>query len=346
MIETTKGDLLRADVEALVNTVNTVGVMGKGIALQFKKAFPENYKAYRKACDEKNVKLGRMFVFETDSLHNPRYIINFPTKRHWRGRSRLGDIEDGLQDLVRVIQERDIQSVAIPPLGCGNGGLDWVDVYPRIEQALKTVPDVHALVYEPKGAPEAAALVDRTTVPPMTQGRAAVIGLLKRYAAMGYRMTLLEVQKLLYFLQEAGEHLKLRFVKHKYGPYADNLRHVLGRMEGHFIQGFGDGTGGPSTSIELLEGADENAEEFLGAHPDTKARFDRVTQLIEGFETPYGMELLASVHWVALHEDMLARRDSQAAVPLILAWSKRKREKFRPEHIHKAWQRLNDQGWL
>jgi len=151
MITLTCGNLLEAETEALVNTVNTVGVMGKGIALQFKRAFPENYKAYRRACEDEQVRLGEMFVFETGRLAPPRFIFNFPTKGHWRSRSKLDDIETGLDDLARVIRERGIRSIAVPPLGCGHGGLDWKDVRPRIETALADLDEVDVRLYEPAG---------------------------------------------------------------------------------------------------------------------------------------------------------------------------------------------------
>ncbi len=153
MIEFKSGDILKDDAEALVNTVNCVGVMGRGIALQFKHAFPQNFKAYAEACREEAVQPGRMFVFETGRLTPPRYIINFPTKRHWRGKSRMSDIEAGLKALVDTLRERRIRSVAIPPLGSGLGGLDWAEVRERIEVALQPLSDVRVTIYEPKGAP-------------------------------------------------------------------------------------------------------------------------------------------------------------------------------------------------
>jgi O-acetyl-ADP-ribose deacetylase (regulator of RNase III) len=228
MIELTQGDILQADAEALVNTVNCVGVMGRGIALQFKKAFPENFKTYKTACDAKAVRPGKMFVYSLNRLYNPRYIINFPTKRHWRGKSQLEDIEKGLADLVAVIQANQIRSVAIPPLGCGLGGLDWNEVRPLIDQAFEVLPEVNVLVFEPTGAPDAATMVKTAKVPDMTPGRAALIGLMRRYqaAVMDPTITLLEVHKLMYFMQEAGEPLRLQYEKAPYGPYAENLRRI------------------------------------------------------------------------------------------------------------------------
>ena len=153
MIETKTGDLLAEEAEALVNTVNCVGVMGRGIALQFKRAFPENFKAYAARCKRNAVQPGRVFVFETGQLTNPRYIINFPTKRHWRGKSRMEDIESGLVSLAQEIRSRDIRSIAIPPLGSGLGGLSWPEVRVRLEGALKEFDDVKVIIFEPDAGP-------------------------------------------------------------------------------------------------------------------------------------------------------------------------------------------------
>ena len=158
MIERTQGDLLDAGVQALVNTVNTVGIMGKGIALQFKKAFPENYSAYRKACAAGLVTIGRMFVHDLGVLASPRYIINFPTKQHWRSKSKIADIKSGLTALVDEVQRLGIESIALPPLGCGHGGLEWSEVAPLIEKAFADLPNVQVLVFEPADAPPPEAM--------------------------------------------------------------------------------------------------------------------------------------------------------------------------------------------
>lgn len=245
-VKVATGNLLEADAEALVNTVNTEGVMGKGIALQFKKKFPEMYEAYRVACKEGKVRPGKMHVFERKDMLNPKFIINFPTKRHWRSPARMEDLEAGLHALAAEIKRRRIRSIAIPPLGCGNGGLDWKVVRPTIEQALSSFSgEVRILLYPPAGAPEANEIVHRTERPEMNPSRAITLQIWKEYFALGYRLTLLEVHKLLYFLQESGESLRLRFQKDRYGPYADNLRHLLHRFEGHFSLGFGDGRNSP-----------------------------------------------------------------------------------------------------
>ena len=176
MLRTVRGNLLECDAEALVNTVNTVGVMGKGVALQFKKKFPENFTAYLRACKTGQLTVGRVHVFATDTLHNPRYVINFPTKRNWRGRSHLEDIRSGLVALIQEIRKLGIRSIALPPLGCGNGGLDWSLVLPLIESAFAELPDVETLVFEPIGAPGASEIKTRTKRPPMTPGALSFLG--------------------------------------------------------------------------------------------------------------------------------------------------------------------------
>lgn len=344
MIEEATGNLLTADAEALVNTVNCVGYMGKGIALQFKQAFPDNFRAYEKACRAQAVRPGQMFVFATGSMVNPRYIVNFPTKRHWREASRLEDIASGLQALVADVKRLGIRSIAVPPLGSGLGGLDWNDVRPLIEAAFAALPEVRVLLYAPRGAPAAAAMPVRTRRPRMTLARALFIKLMDEYSALDYRRTLLEIQKLAYFLQEAGEPLRLRFEKGLYGPFAHNLNKVLEALEGHYCRGYGDSQK-PDTEIELLPHAVEEADAFLTQHPAAQPRLARVDDLIAGFETPYGMELLSSVHWVARHEQPAAR-DWQAATAAVQQWNARKREMFQPQHLRTAWDRLAAQGWI
>ena len=288
MISLVRGNILKSTAEALVNTVNAVGVMGKGIALQFKKAFPENFTAYEAACKKGQVRVGAMFITETGMLHGPRFIVNFPTKRHWKGKSRLEDIEAGLRALVQDVRRLGIRSIAIPPLGCGLGGLPWPEVKTRIEAAFSALPNVEVFIYEPRGAPPPEDMPNRTPKPDMTTGRAAFLGVLGRYARMLFEpvVTVLEAQKLSYFLQAAGEPLHLRFVKWHYGPYADNLRHVLSALDTHYLVGWGDAPNRPLTPLRILPETLQAAEAWLVGHPDTMARFQRVVSLSEGFESP------------------------------------------------------------
>jgi O-acetyl-ADP-ribose deacetylase (regulator of RNase III) len=347
MIKFVTGNLLDAKVDALVNTVNTAGVMGKGLALQFKKAFPANCKSYEAAAKAHEVEIGKMFVFEAGGIVLPRYIINFPTKKHWRSPSKLEYIERGLVDLVAVIRDRKIRSIAIPPLGAGLGGLAWRDVRPLIGRGLADLPDVEVFVFEPNGAPAPEEMRNETAKPKMTPGRAAVLALMNRYLVPGfdYRLSLLEVQKLAYFLQVAGEPLRLEYQANLYGPYADNLRHVLHRIEGHFVSGFGDGKNNPETPLELVGDAAAEAEAFLTERWESQARLAEVAALIEGYETPLGMELLSSVHWVATH-DADAAATADGAVHAVHAWTDRKATMMKPEQIRGTWAHLKESGWL
>ena len=329
MIKLTQGDLLKQDdVDAIVNTVNCVGVMGKGIALQFKNKWPANFTAYAAACRAGQVRPGRMLVFDSGGLVRPNFIFNFPTKDHWRSSSRIEFIRDGLVDLVAQVKRLGIRSIAVPPLGCGNGGLNWADVRPLIEAAFETLPDVEVRLFEPAGAPDPKTMEVRTKRPRMTPGRAAIVKVLDTYRELNYGLSKIEVQKLAYFLQEAGGPLDLPFVKHQYGPYSDTLRHALNTMEGHFIRGVGDGV--VEAEIEPTEDALAEAEAFIAEkqHSELAGQVDRVGRLIDGYQSSYGMELLASVHWVATHEaDVRSLDDAVAAVH---AWNDRKR------HLMKA----------
>ncbi len=348
MIEIAGGNILEADAEALVNTVNCVGFMGKGIALQFKQAFPANFRAYELACHAGKVVPGSMFIYDNGRLINPRYLINFPTKRHWRGKSLIGDIRSGLRALTADVRRLGVRSIAIPPLGCGLGGLDWGEVRPLIEDAFTQLQDVRVLLFEPGGAPHAKSMPVRTERPRMTPARALFIRLMDAYAALQYSRTLLEVQKLAYFLQEAGESLRLNYEAGHYGPYAANLNKVLELMEGHFIRGYGDSQR-PDAEIELLPGSVEEATEFLADRADSLHRLELVAELIEGFETPYGMELLATVHWVANRggpKSDAPAHSAEEAVGQIHAWNPRKQQVFKPEHIRTAWLQLTERGWM
>lgn len=349
MITCKTGDLLKADAEALVNTVNTVGIMGKGIALQFKKAFPDNFNAYEKACAQNELVLGKMFVFDRRTFTNPRYIINFPTKKHWRSSSRYEDIQSGLQDLVMVIKQYGIRSIAIPPLGSGLGGLNWSKVKEMIIEAFRELPELNVIVFEPAGAPEPGKMKNAVPAISMTHGRAALLELMEKYrqTVFEYRLSMLEIQKLMYFLQAAGENLKLDYQKYFYGPYADNLRHVLNNIEGHYITGYGDGTIGPETSIQVIPEVLPEAHRFLQNYAETRDRIEKVKKLIDGFETPYGMELLSSTHWVCTRDFNNGEKPApELVLQKIQQWSKRKERIFKAEQIFKALQKLQNQGWL
>jgi O-acetyl-ADP-ribose deacetylase (regulator of RNase III) len=344
MMEFKTGNLLESNAEALVNTVNCVGIMGRGIALQFKDTFPENFKAYAKACERGELQPGRMFVFPTGWVTGPKYIINFPTKRHWRGKSRIEDIEAGLVALRDEIQERGIRSIAIPPLGAGLGGLDWNQVRPRIEHALKALDHVLITVYEPNSETNGQSVVRAAKPPLMTPGRAALIGLMRRYLGglLDPSVTLLEVHKLMYFLQISGEPLKLRFTQAIYGPYAENLRHVLKAVEGYYVTGYIDDGDSPLKELQVVPGALEDAKHILDQNSATSERIERVADLVDGFETPFGLELLSTVHWVASHTQAQQADDIISGV---YAWSERKKQ-FTERQIRLALGVLSQKHWL
>ena len=349
MLEYKTGDILTEDADALVNTVNCVGVMGRGIALQFKNAFPDNFKAYAEACKRQEVQPGRMFVFDTGRLTNPRYIINFPTKRHWRGKSRMEDIDAGLKALQDVIRERNIRSLAIPPLGTGLGGLGWNEVRLRIKEALEGFSDLRIVIFEPSSAPAAARMARRQSAPGMTPGRAVLVGLMDRYLSglLDPFVTLLEVHKLMYFMKvnkvsEEPAVKQLRIEKGRYGPYAANLTYMLREIEGYYITGYGDGGDEPYKQLELVPGAVADAEQFLEGHPDTRTQFDRVVDLVEGFESSFGLELLSTVHWVTARESPESLTDVIAHVH---KWHERKKM-FSARQIKLAANVLADKGWI
>lgn len=335
------GNLLRADTEALVNTVNTVGVMGKGIALQFKKAYPDNFKAYERAVKAGDVQLGRVFVYSTGKLtENPKYIINFPTKKHWRSRARLSDIREGLVDLVREVERLNIESIAVPPLGCGLGGLDWADVRPMIVEAFEPMDDVTVLMFPPVATPDAADIPVRTKRPRLTRARAAILSLLEGYVGfVGRGATPIEVQKLAYLLERVGEPLDLRFKKAIYGPYSERLEHLLNTLDGHFITGLGDRSlrvaeAEPITVVpESLDEVRSAVEEFGVLH-----HVDQVLDLVEGFNSAYGTELLASVDWSLMHE--AGDSDTSDVLSALKEWNRRKERLFTPAHVEAALDRL------
>ncbi len=344
MINYKIGDLFNDNAEAIVNTVNCVGVMGRGIALQFKKRYPENFKEYEKRCRHGEIMPGRMFVHENNSLIGPKYIINFPTKRHWKGASRIEDIDSGLEDLVKVIKKYQIQSIAIPPLGSGLGGLEWAVVKAKIETALASVADVEINVYEPSGAPKAEDMVRNKQVPQMTSGRAVLIKLIQIYLGglLDPFVTLLEIHKLMYFMQISGEKLRLEYVKKTYGPYATNLSHVLNAVEGHMISGYADGGDNPRKQLKLIPGAIEDAEKFLSNQSDTLWRVKRVSELVDGFETPFGLELLATVHWLVENDDADSLDD---VTRKLYAWNQHKTQ-FSSRQIEIALSRLISLNWI
>jgi hypothetical protein len=308
--------------------------------LQFKHRWPKNFKDYEAACKREEIKPGKMLIHDLGKWAKPRFIINFPTKVHWRGDSKLEYVEDGLRDLVEQVKRLGIKSISLPPLGCGNGGLDWDEVKGLVFAAFKDHPDISVNLFEPKGAPPPREMTIRTKKPNMTSARAAIIKIISIYREMEYGLTKIEVQKLAYFLEKAGQPLDLDFIKHNYGPYSDKLRHVLKALDGHYIIGVGDFV--EEADIGIVPGAVADADEFIrtSGDEDLANHVERVRNLIKGF----GMELLASVHWVATQEPNICNADE--AVVAVHNWNARKRAVLREDHIRLAWDRLKHEGWF
>lgn len=303
MIRFTQGNLLEAKAEALVNTVNTVGVMGKGIALMFKERFVENYRLYSAACKAEKVETGKMFITEVNELDGPRWIVNFPTKRHWRSPSKIAWITEGLIDLREFLIDQEVKSIAIPPLGAGNGGLAWAAVREQIEAVLGNL-EADILVFEPTGQYQNVS--KRSGVEKLTPARALIAELVRRYWVLGMECSLIEIQKLAWFLERSIKRyspdnpLDLKYEAHLYGPYANRLQHLLNNLDGsylHCAKRIGDA--GPLDVIWF----DENRKSFVQAYLNSEAKsylpaLEFTAELIDGFESPYGMELLATVDWL------------------------------------------------
>lgn len=331
MITFTKGDILKADTEALVNTV---GVMGKGIAIAFKKAYPANFKVYRKAFEEEKLTTGKMLVYPTGLLL-PKFIINFPTKKHWRHKSKIEYIDHGLQDLVDVIKQEKIQSIAIPPLGCGDGGLDWVVVKPKIVQALESIDHVDIRIYEPGFQSNIKPV---RTITELNPTRAIYLWIMRQYESLGEEITTLVVQKLAYLLQKSGEPLRLRFEKGYYGPYAQNLSKMIQALSPHYLSYEGD-LNKPATVIRLNQAKKAETKAIIDHQlsPDQRSRLDYVQRLIEGFEHGFGLELLATVSYAL--EDCSECTEAEL-INKIQKWTKRKKELMSEHMIRVSLERL------
>jgi O-acetyl-ADP-ribose deacetylase (regulator of RNase III) len=304
MIRFIRGNLLEAPAEALVNTVNEVGVMGKGIALMFREAFPESARAYEAAAKNGEVHIGTMLMTREHDLTGDRWIIHFPTKKHWRHPSKLDWIRAGLKDLVRVIRDNGIRSVAVPPLGCGNGGLEWFQVRREIEAELSNLEDVEVIVYEPTDVYQNAP--KREGIEELTPARALIVELVRRYSVLGLDCTNLEVQKLGWFLQRVirkqglPDPLNLQYAANRFGPYADRLRHLLNGVDGSYLhceKRLSDA--GPFDLIWFDDSRRGAVEAYLSTaecQPYVSA-LEETARIIDGFESPLGMELLATVDW-------------------------------------------------
>lgn len=350
MIRYTQGNLLAADAEALVNTVNTVGVSGKGIALMFKEQFPDNFRAYEKASKEGCIQPGGLFITQRHDMLGPRFIINFATKKHWRHPSKLGWIKDGLIELRKEIKLKAIRSIAIPPLGAGNGGLQWMDVKSLIANVLGDI-DCDIIVFEPTQTYQ--NVVKRQGVEKLTPARAIVIEMIRRYEVLGFDCSMLEAQKLGWFVARIAQSSSAQslisddFVANRYGPYSDKLRHLLDSLDGSYLEcerRVADAR--PFDPIRFKHEKQDRVKAYLTSPgvSDFRKVLDAATETIDGFQSPHGLELLATVDW--LHQRLDVPLESKAMEDAIASWpgpdgaADRKSKIFQSSHISAAVKQL------
>lgn len=326
MIEFRTGNLLDADTEALVNTVNTVGVMGKGIALQFKNMFPNNFKIYAKACSNNEVKTGKMLVVEEQSLlRGNKIIINFPTKTDWRKPSEYSYIEQGLKDLVQVIKTRNIKSIAIPPLGSGNGGLDWNKVKEILVKYLSGL-DCKVYIYEPNAAIQEAMKKERVK---LTPARAMLLSVLYDMVKSGEFVSEFAAEKIAYFLQRFGakETFNLQFQPNFYGPYSGKVKHVLYYLNGSYITGYSSKDKKPFEELDLVSDAEADVDEYLNTDENIEYRAiaQKTKSFLTGFYSPFGLELLSTVDFIVAEKNV---QKPEEITTELNNWSDRKKTLF------------------
>lgn len=326
MIHFKIGNLLDSNAQALVNTVNTDGIMGKGIALQFKNQFPNNYKEYVKVCKEGTISIGKLFVFNEDTLLNgKKLIINFPTKTSWRKPSEYLYIEMGLKDLVEIINKYNIKSIAIPPLGAGNGGLDWNIVKEMILSHLDGL-DCEIYVYEPNNAIKEVLRKERVS---LTPARAMLLSVLFELVKNGEFISEFSAEKVAYFLQRFGANdvFKLEFKKNFYGPYSGKVKHVLYYLNGSYITGYSSKDRKPFENLGLIFEAEVDVNEYLNLPENSKYLniVNKTKAFLNGFYSNFGLELLSTVDFIKETENL---SELSSIKNRIENWSDRKRTLF------------------
>jgi len=334
--------MLQSGAEALVNTVNTVGVMGKGIALQFKEAFPSNNRAYIDACKRKELAPGKLLAVWDENLQLGRkLIVNFPTKVHWRNPSRYEYIEQGLVALRELLQKEKIASIAIPPLGCGNGGLDWNKVRPIIEQALSGL-ETKIFLYEPNEAIKAILQKQESNkAAHLTPARAALLYALFAFESMGEYSSLFAANKLAYFLQRKGQKLNLDFKAHHYGPYAIGVEKVLYHLNGVYLKGMEQGQAKPFEPLQLNYEKWNEVNDYVHREMSLEDA-QRVKSLIDflaGYSSELSLEILATVDYILAQKPASTIDEVMQA---IAGWNMRKKELFKREYVQASYEYLQN----
>lgn len=342
MIRYLQGNLLDAPVDALVNTVNTVGVMGKGIALQFKEAYPENFRFYQQACKNGTLVPGGILAFKERTLNGERLIVNFATKKEWYRKSSYEWIESGLKTLAWLIPEWGIRSIALPPLGCGNGGLDWNKVRAMIGEHLLTVKGVDILVYEPNEAVKNLLQNQNQPKPVhLTPARAMLLYAMYFYESLGEAPNLFVANKLAWFLQRMGEPLRLDFKPHIYGPYAVQVGHVLYALNGKYLKGLEQQQAKPFETLQLQYDKFEEVKSYVEKNLsiEQRVRLDNLTRLIDGFQSSWSLEVLASVDYLQKEGP---EKTEDEVFKAMQEWNPRKKRLVEKKHIAIASQRLKE----
>lgn len=346
MLHFVTGDLLQSNAEALVNTVNTVGVMGKGIALQFKENFPANNKAYIEACKLNTLAPGKLLMVADKSIHyGEKQIINFPTKVHWRAPSTYEYVEEGLKALRTLIQEKNIKSIAMPPLGCGNGGLDWAVVRPMIVRYMDGL-DIDVQVYEPNTHIKQLLQQQETKKEvKLTPARVQLMYILYAYESMGEYSSLFAANKLAYFLQRMGQPLQLQFKPHHYGPYAIGVEKVLYALNGVYLRGVEQGQATPFEPLYLNYGKCAEIKEYVEKEltANDRERLLKLMELLKGFTSDLPLELLATIDYVMQEKQGMTLEEVTNAVA---KWSSRKEKLFKDEYMAIAYAHLQSNGHL
>lgn len=331
MIKYVTGNILDSEVEALVNTVNTDGIMGKGIALQFKKAFPTNFKLYQQACKDKIVDIGKLFITKDSNITSgTKYIINFPTKQSWRKPSEYSFIESGLDDLLRVLQVNNIKSIAIPPLGAGNGGLEWERVKNIIERKLSN-SNIDILVYEPNAIIKEHLKTERIK---LTDARALLLYVLYDLVKNGEYVSEFSSEKICYFLQRLGakKYFKLNFTPNFYGPYSGKVKYVLNILNGSYIMGYSDMDKKPFEPLTLVADGYDDVKKHIENDAVLFDIANKTTEFLNGFYSDFALELLSSLDFLSLE---LKTTDINELTQKLESWSDRKRSLFsNPKYIH------------
>jgi O-acetyl-ADP-ribose deacetylase (regulator of RNase III)/uncharacterized protein YwgA len=346
-----EGDLLKSRMHALVNTVNTVGIMGKGVALVFKKRYPEMYRDYVRRCDRQEVRLGEPYPYKVDD----HLIINFPTKEHWRSVSRLSDIVAGLEHLERHYKEWDVKSLAVPPLGCGNGQLEWRVVGPVLLRYLREL-DIPVELYAPHGS----SLIDEAQLDLLGQENeqdqlewrlapwlVAVAEIVHRLELQRYHWPVGRVmlQKIVYFANVAGLPTDLQFVRGSFGPFAPDLNAAIGQMQNNgLIIEKRRGRMFEELSGPALNDARISYRDHLRQWGD---QIDRVVDLAARFDQK-GAEVAATVHFAA--EEFRERRGRTPTIGEVIAaveeWKIGRQPKIERDDIFRAVVNLGTRGWL